>query len=174
MHGAADDGSGSGIASTVTDDPVEDHQLPHGWSPRGSTSTGGGGWPRWGCRPYSTIGLHLFACRDCASPCSASCRVSTTGPSSGRPRCAAPCPTAETRILRADDGSWVEIDNHAASHQSGPRSIGDEILAAYRAWVAHGRPDRSRYGLTVTPTGTSTVWLDSPEEPAERIATTVS
>jgi protein-L-isoaspartate(D-aspartate) O-methyltransferase len=80
-------------------------------------------------------------------------------------------PDRGTRILRTDGGSWVEIDSHATALQSGPRSIGDEILAAYRAWAAHGRPHRSRYGLTVTPTGTSTVWLDSAEEPTERIAT---
>jgi protein-L-isoaspartate(D-aspartate) O-methyltransferase len=80
-------------------------------------------------------------------------------------------PDRGTRILRTDDGSWVEIDSHAAGLQSGPRAIGDEILAAYRAWAAHDMPHRSRYGLTVTPTGTSTVWLDSAEEPTERIAT---
>jgi protein-L-isoaspartate(D-aspartate) O-methyltransferase len=80
-------------------------------------------------------------------------------------------PDRGTRILRTDDGSWVEIDSHAAALQSGPRSIGDEIVAAYRRWAALGRPHRSRYGLTVTPTGTSTVWLDSAEEPTEWIAT---
>jgi protein-L-isoaspartate(D-aspartate) O-methyltransferase len=80
-------------------------------------------------------------------------------------------PDRGTRILRADDGSWVEIDSQATAVQSGARSIGDEILAAHRAWVANGRPHRSRYGLTVTPTGTSTVWLDSAEEPTERIVT---
>jgi hypothetical protein len=80
-------------------------------------------------------------------------------------------PDRGTRILRTDDGSWVEIDSHAAALQSGPRSIGDEILAAYRAWAAQDMPHRSRYGLTVTPTGTSTVWLDSAEKPTERIAT---
>jgi protein-L-isoaspartate(D-aspartate) O-methyltransferase len=80
-------------------------------------------------------------------------------------------PDRGTRILRTDDGSWVEIDSNATAHQSGRRSIGDEILAAHRAWAAHGRPHRSRHGLTVTPTGTSMVWLDSAEEPAERIAT---
>jgi protein-L-isoaspartate(D-aspartate) O-methyltransferase len=79
-------------------------------------------------------------------------------------------PDRETRILRTDDGSWVEIDSDATAYQSGPRSIGDEILTAYRAWAAHGTPHRSRYGLTVTPTGTSTVWLDSAAEPPERIA----
>jgi protein-L-isoaspartate(D-aspartate) O-methyltransferase len=83
-------------------------------------------------------------------------------------------PDRGTRILRADDDSWVEIDSHTTALQSGPRSIGDEILAAHRAWAAYGRPHRSRYGLTVTPTGTSTVWLDSVEEPTERIATSGS
>jgi protein-L-isoaspartate(D-aspartate) O-methyltransferase len=80
-------------------------------------------------------------------------------------------PDRGTRVLRADDGSWVEIDSNGTAHQSGSRSIGDEVLAAHRAWAAHGRPHRARYGLTVTPTGTSTVWLDSAEEPAERIVT---
>jgi hypothetical protein len=52
-------------------------------------------------------------------------------------------PDRGTRILRADDGSWVEIDNHATALQSGPRSIGDETLAAYRAWAAHGKAHRA-------------------------------
>lgn len=78
-------------------------------------------------------------------------------------------PDRGTRILRTDDGSWVEISNDGTAHQSGSRSLGDEILAARNAWFARNRPDRARYGVTVTQAGTTTVWLDSADTPDELI-----
>ncbi len=46
--------------------------------------------------------------------------------------------------------------------QRGPRRLWDEVETAHAWWVEHGRPARTRYGLTITP-GTQTVWLDQPE-----------
>lgn len=46
--------------------------------------------------------------------------------------------------------------------QSGPRDLWDEIEAAYHRWVAWGRPDKDRFGLSVTANGTH-VWLDRPD-----------
>ncbi|MFE1174120.1 protein-L-isoaspartate(D-aspartate) O-methyltransferase [Streptomyces sp. NPDC058773] len=45
--------------------------------------------------------------------------------------------------------------------QDGPRRLWDEVESAYRWWDGHGRPDHSRFGLTVTTEGES-VWLDDP------------
>lgn len=47
-------------------------------------------------------------------------------------------------------------------HQAGPRSLWNEIEAAYAWWVDAGEPGPERYGITVNPAG-QTVWLDSPE-----------
>jgi protein-L-isoaspartate O-methyltransferase len=46
--------------------------------------------------------------------------------------------------------------------QGGPRSLWDEVEDAHRWWVAEGRPDVTRFGLTVAPDGQQ-VWLDSPQ-----------
>ncbi|MBB1246222.1 methyltransferase domain-containing protein [Streptomyces durbertensis] len=64
------------------------------------------------------------------------------------------------------DRSWAVVDfresrSEARVHQAGPRRLWDEVESAYRWWVAHGRPDHTRFGLTVLPTGTH-AWLDDP------------
>jgi protein-L-isoaspartate(D-aspartate) O-methyltransferase len=69
-------------------------------------------------------------------------------------------PDRGSRILRTGDGSWVEIAADSTARESGPRSLGDEIVTAYRAWEALGRPRPSDHTLTVTPDGTTTVRLD--------------
>ncbi|MFI1652657.1 hypothetical protein ACH4XT_37795 [Streptomyces avidinii] len=48
--------------------------------------------------------------------------------------------------------------------QSGPRKLWDETEAAYRWWEEQGRPDFTRFGLTVGPDG-QTPWLDLPNNP---------
>lgn len=78
-------------------------------------------------------------------------------------------PDRGTRVLRSDDGSWVEFGSDGTAHQSGDRALGDEIVAARSAWVANDRPARARYGITVTPAGASTVWLDSATVPGEHV-----
>lgn len=47
--------------------------------------------------------------------------------------------------------------------QFGPRRLWDEVDAAYSWWVDAGKPTPDRYGLTVTPDGIHTVWLDAPD-----------
>lgn len=48
-------------------------------------------------------------------------------------------------------------------HQFGPRRLWNEAEAAYSWWIDAGRPTPDRYGLTVTPDGTHTIWLDTLE-----------
>ncbi|WP_424892323.1 methyltransferase domain-containing protein [Streptomyces sp. XH2] len=57
---------------------------------------------------------------------------------------------------------WDEAD---AVLQQGPRSLWDEVLAARSWWGDQGRPEITRYGLTITTGGEHHVWLDSPENP---------
>lgn len=50
-------------------------------------------------------------------------------------------------------------DRHEV-RQRGPRRLWDEVEAAYVWWCAAGRPEHTRFALTVTRTG-QVVWLDS-------------
>ncbi|MET8678859.1 methyltransferase domain-containing protein [Streptomyces sp. NPDC004647] len=51
----------------------------------------------------------------------------------------------------------------ATVYQSGPRRLWDEVEAAYRWWVSRGKPEHTRFGLTVTPEG-QRAWLDDPAQ----------
>ncbi|MGW3010656.1 protein-L-isoaspartate(D-aspartate) O-methyltransferase [Streptomyces sp. NPDC001219] len=63
------------------------------------------------------------------------------------------------------DNSWACVQfrdgESARVWQFGPRRLWDEVENAYRWWDGHGRPDTSRFGLTVTVEG-QRVWLDDP------------
>ncbi|PJJ05458.1 protein-L-isoaspartate O-methyltransferase [Streptomyces sp. 2333.5] len=64
-----------------------------------------------------------------------------------------------------NDRSWAccmfRDGDTARVWQSGPRRMWDEAEAAFQWWDGHGRPDPSRFGLTVTAKG-ERVWLDDP------------
>ncbi|UQA94958.1 methyltransferase domain-containing protein [Streptomyces halobius] len=51
----------------------------------------------------------------------------------------------------------------ATVYQSGPRRLWDEVEAAYRWWVSRGKPEHTRFGLTITPEG-QRAWLDEPAD----------
>jgi protein-L-isoaspartate(D-aspartate) O-methyltransferase len=77
-----------------------------------------------------------------------------------------------TRILRLshfDSGSWATLtpgtdeNEEYEVRQYGPRRLWDELEAAHRWWTEAGRPDHTRFGLTVTPEG-QTFWLDYPDQ----------
>ncbi|MFD5982991.1 protein-L-isoaspartate O-methyltransferase [Streptomyces cyaneofuscatus] len=77
-------------------------------------------------------------------------------------------------ILADDQASWASVDHtpdgrEYAVAQYGPRSLWDEAEAAYRTWVALGRPPRDRAGLSVTADGQQ-VWLDTPEHGLSALA----
>ncbi|MEH6375875.1 methyltransferase domain-containing protein [Streptomyces sp. KLMMK] len=61
--------------------------------------------------------------------------------------------------------SW---DEHDGVLQQGPRSLWDEVVVARSWWEDHGRPQITRYGLTVTADGWHQVWLDTPQSPLPR------
>jgi hypothetical protein len=42
--------------------------------------------------------------------------------------------------------------------------LGDTITAAWHAWQHHGRPDRTRIGVTAYANGTH-AWFDTPDGP---------
>ncbi|MBX6390511.1 MAG: methyltransferase domain-containing protein [Frankia sp.] len=70
------------------------------------------------------------------------------------------------RMSHRASGSWATVSpsdtgSHAVAYE-GPRRLWEELEAAYRWWIDAGRPDHTRFGLTVTPTG-QTFWLDSPD-----------
>jgi protein-L-isoaspartate O-methyltransferase len=59
-------------------------------------------------------------------------------------------------------GSFIAGPEKHEVCQSGPRNLWEDLEAAYRWWLDAGRPDHTRFGLTVTPDG-QTFWLDSPD-----------
>ncbi len=65
----------------------------------------------------------------------------------------------------AEDGSWCEVDRTRPStvRTAGPTPLLDILLDARARYLALGSPAWDRFGLTVTPDGTHTVWLDAPE-----------
>jgi protein-L-isoaspartate(D-aspartate) O-methyltransferase len=66
--------------------------------------------------------------------------------------------------LAADDPTTDDEDFEII--QYGPRNLWDELEAAYRWWLDAGRPDHTRFGLTVTKDGQH-VWLDNPGQVVE-------
>lgn len=89
-------------------------------------------------------------------------------------------PDVSTKFIDADDGddftfwafcgpSWARVDvvdgdGTYRVRQYGPRSLWEEIEAAYRWWQEAGRPETGRFGLAVTPC-CQYVYLDSPTNP---------
>ncbi len=72
------------------------------------------------------------------------------------------------RLVHPASGSRAEFTSGAHEHrvsQEGPRRLWDELAEAYRWWTGAGRPDRTRFGLAVTPEG-QWVWLDEPDGPS--------
>ncbi|MCC3776819.1 methyltransferase domain-containing protein [Streptomyces sp. UNOB3_S3] len=70
-------------------------------------------------------------------------------------------------LYSLSDRSWacvVHRDDRTefTVHQSGPRSLWDEVEAAYAWWIERGRPGFGRLGLTVDRAG-QRAWLDGPE-----------
>ncbi|MGW1992798.1 methyltransferase domain-containing protein [Embleya sp. NPDC001921] len=69
-------------------------------------------------------------------------------------------------LVDADTRSWACVDHTpgadvSATAAHGPRPILAEVEAALTWWNDHGRPERTRFGLTATPHG-QTPWLDDP------------
>jgi protein-L-isoaspartate(D-aspartate) O-methyltransferase len=67
-------------------------------------------------------------------------------------------------LIDVGDGSWVRfLREERKIIQGGPRHVWDEVEALYEQWCQLGAPNRERFGLTVEPDGTHTIWLDDPE-----------
>ncbi|MGW1147067.1 methyltransferase domain-containing protein [Streptomyces sp. NPDC002454] len=80
-----------------------------------------------------------------------------------------------TWLYGLTDRSWaaaVLVDGTSRGsttvHQAGPRRLWDELTAAHHWWTRNGRPDPTRFGVTVTETG-ETTWLDAPDRPLPRV-----
>jgi protein-L-isoaspartate(D-aspartate) O-methyltransferase len=69
-------------------------------------------------------------------------------------------------IVREDGTAYGRFTapRRATPPLHGQRLSWDAVYAAYETWRTAGEPDRTRYGVTVTPAG-QTIWLDSPTNP---------
>ncbi|MGW1769760.1 hypothetical protein ACWCQL_37660 [Streptomyces sp. NPDC002073] len=47
--------------------------------------------------------------------------------------------------------------------EQGPRRLWNEVADAYQWWDLAGRPGPERFGMSVTPHGVHTAWLDAPD-----------
>jgi protein-L-isoaspartate O-methyltransferase len=65
--------------------------------------------------------------------------------------------------LWGTDGAWARAEDGKA-RQAGPRLLWDAVEAAHELYVAHDRPGRERFGMTVAAEG-QRIWLDSPSRP---------
>lgn len=92
----------------------------------------------------------------------------TFTPSAGGP--------TETWIAHAD-GSWVchTTDTEGAHRvrQGGRQRLWDRIEDLHQEWNELGRPERHRFGLTLTPDA-HTIWLDDPASAHSLTLTSVS
>jgi protein-L-isoaspartate O-methyltransferase len=72
---------------------------------------------------------------------------------------------SSTQRLYVDrfDYSWALLDQEESQvTQGGPRRLWDMAVQLHQEWRALGRPDRERFGLTVTANRHQYVWLDDP------------
>lgn len=69
--------------------------------------------------------------------------------------------------LPPPDGAWVchttDSDGNHHVRQGGPQRLWDRLEHLHARWTQLGRPERDRFGLTVTLDGQHTVWLDAPD-----------
>lgn len=90
------------------------------------------------------------------------CKVVTVADADGEPN------HLVTYLLDPQGGSWasVHVEPHMLDEvpvrQHGPRRLWDEVEMAHGWWVQHGKPDHTRFGVTVRP-DRQWVWLDSSE-----------
>ena len=76
-------------------------------------------------------------------------------------------PATYRMVLHDPEGSWASVryrdwGRAGAVRQSGPRSLWDEVVQARGWWEGQGRPELTRFGVTVTAEGQQRVWLDNP------------
>lgn len=72
-----------------------------------------------------------------------------------------------TRLRELGGDGWAIAaarvdDPHAEVVQGGRRPLWDDFQAAFMSWARAGRPDRTRFGVTVTRDG-QRLWIDSPD-----------
>jgi hypothetical protein len=71
------------------------------------------------------------------------------------------------RVSHLASGSWASLitgtDGEHEVCQYGPRRLWGELEGAYQWWTDTGRPDHTRFGLTVTHDG-QMFWLDTPDQ----------
>ncbi|MCP9206191.1 methyltransferase domain-containing protein [Streptomyces sp. NEAU-Y11] len=79
--------------------------------------------------------------------------------------------TSRLWLATTDAESWAAVDWDGRSDdqftvwEHGSRRLWGSVEAAYAWWRAMGSPGPDRFGMTITPEGQHTAWLDSPDQP---------
>ncbi|MGW7572523.1 hypothetical protein [Streptomyces sp. NPDC054765] len=74
-------------------------------------------------------------------------------------------------VATTDATSWAAIDYDGRTDdrftvwEQGPRRLWNEVEAAHHWWQSHSRPRPQHFGMTVTPDGRHTPWLETPGHP---------
>lgn len=64
----------------------------------------------------------------------------------------------------ASTRSWVRLDTRRKTTFGGSRELLGELDVVYIWWALAQRPEPDRWGLTITPDGTHTLWADTPRD----------
>lgn len=82
-------------------------------------------------------------------------------------------PSVSFWLYGISDRSWAAAVLHddqqkSTVYQGGPRRLWDDMEVAHSWWADAGKPDVTRFGMTVTATHEQ-VWLDTPQQPVPRV-----
>lgn len=79
--------------------------------------------------------------------------------------------TSRLWVATTDAASWAAVDYDGQTNdrftvwEHGPRRLWSEVAAAHHWWKSNGRPRPQDFGMTVTPDGRHTPWLEAPGHP---------
>jgi protein-L-isoaspartate O-methyltransferase len=76
-------------------------------------------------------------------------------------------------LTDAESGAWARAqsdgDGYATVVHGGPRNLWNDLTGLARWWHDRGRPEPTRFGLSVAPDGNHALWIDRPDKVVTRL-----